>query len=171
MRRGLLELCLLAYPRARRKRDHDYLRDLALDLAEEQGVLRQVLSLLRGGLRQRIEDRRRRGSASLGRWVKRTVVASFVPAALVLAGTAVIGSPDADRAFGREVEAVACVSRDEPRATPGDRLGGCSGTKRLVAARVRAGWDCTTHRHAKDGRSEIASRCTRGSAQVAQLSP
>jgi hypothetical protein len=162
MRRGLLELCLLAYPRARRERDRDYLRDLALDLAVEQGVLRQALSLLRGGLIERIEDRRRRGSASIGRWVKRTVVASFVLAALVLAGTAVVGGPNGDSAFGREVEAFKCVLRDEPRATPGDRRGGCSGTKRLVAARVRAGWDCTTHQHTQNGRAEISSRCTRG---------
>jgi hypothetical protein len=34
MSRRLLDLCLLAYPRARRERDRAYLRDLALDLAE-----------------------------------------------------------------------------------------------------------------------------------------
>jgi hypothetical protein len=34
MSRRLLDLCLLAYPRARRERDRAYLRDLALDLAD-----------------------------------------------------------------------------------------------------------------------------------------
>jgi hypothetical protein len=171
MRRGLLELCLLAYPRARRERDRDYLRDLALDLAEEQGVLRQGLSLLWGGLSERIEDRRRRSSASLGRWVKRTVVASFVLAALALAGTTLVVGPDGDSAFGREVEAFTCVHGNEAGATPHDRRGECSGTTRLVAARVRAGWDCTTRRHTHNGRSAIASRCTLGSTPGAWLSP
>ena len=63
MRRRLLELCLLAYPRARRDRDGDYLRDLALELAETYGLRRQVLSLLRGGLGARIEAATPRGRA------------------------------------------------------------------------------------------------------------
>jgi CubicO group peptidase (beta-lactamase class C family) len=55
MSRRLLELCLLAYPRPRRESDREYLRDLALELAENYGLARQALSLLRGGLSERLE--------------------------------------------------------------------------------------------------------------------
>lgn len=59
MSRRLLDLCLLAYPRARRERDREYLRDLALDLADRRhGLARQALSLLLGGFRARIEASR-----------------------------------------------------------------------------------------------------------------
>jgi hypothetical protein len=54
MSRRLLDLCLLAHPRARRERDRVYLRDLALELAERDGLGRRALSLLRGRLRVRI---------------------------------------------------------------------------------------------------------------------
>lgn len=77
MSRRLLDLCLLAYPRARRERDRDYLRDLALDLAEGQGLMRQAGSLLLGGLRERV--------ASLGRWAWRAGAASLVVVALASA--------------------------------------------------------------------------------------
>ena len=79
MRRRLLDLCLLAYPRASRQRDSDYLRDLALDLAERQGLARQAVSLLSGRgpgacpRRREVELADRRGLAGrLGvgvRWV------------------------------------------------------------------------------------------------------
>ncbi len=61
MSRRLLDLCLLACPRARRDRDRAYLRDLALDLAEgRHGLARQALSLLLAGLGERIRTGRRR---------------------------------------------------------------------------------------------------------------
>jgi len=103
VRRRLLELCLLAYPRARRRRDRDYLRDLALDLAETQGLLRQAWSLLGGGLRDRIELRRRRS-----RLVKRALVACFVLAAPALAAGWLITSEGGDRLAVSEVERVVC---------------------------------------------------------------
>ena len=46
MSRRLLDLCLLAYRRARRERDRDYLRDLALDFAETHSLAHEALSLL-----------------------------------------------------------------------------------------------------------------------------
>jgi hypothetical protein len=90
MRERLLDLCLLAYPRTRRAADRDYLRDLALDLAEAQGLPRQVWSLLAGGLRERIELRRRGPGAGLGGWTTRIGVAFVVLAALALAATALL---------------------------------------------------------------------------------
>jgi hypothetical protein len=65
MRRRLLDLCLLAYPRASRRRDRDYLRDLALELAERHGFARQAVSLLLGGARERT-GRARRWSWRIG---------------------------------------------------------------------------------------------------------
>jgi hypothetical protein len=59
MRRRLLHLCLLAYPRASRRLDGDYLRDLALELAEHQGFARQAGSFLIGGVRERGDCTRR----------------------------------------------------------------------------------------------------------------
>ena len=48
MIRRLLELCLVAYPRARRERDREFLRDLALDLGGTHGLTRQAVSLAAG---------------------------------------------------------------------------------------------------------------------------
>jgi hypothetical protein len=95
MRRRLLDLCLLAYPRARRERDRDYLRDLALDLAETQGVLPQAWSLLAGGLRERAE-----GLAT------RVAVACLVLVALAFAATGVVVSERGDGDVVDEVEHV-----------------------------------------------------------------
>jgi hypothetical protein len=98
MRRRLLDLCLLAYPRARRQRDRDYLRDLALDLAETQGLRRQAWSLLVGGLGERI-----------GRPAQRALVACLVLAApagwLLLPG-------GGDRVGVSDVEHVCEVTED-----------------------------------------------------------
>jgi hypothetical protein len=156
MRARLLDLCLLAYPRARRARDRDFLRDLALDLAETQGLLRQAWSLLGGGLRERIELRRREP------WVKRIVVASLVLS--VLAGMA-NGLISSERGAG-EVEQIACQYTLEPpprRAhLPTNRGAGCGDATRLVAARKRAGWDCTTGRRARSNGLTTTWRCTRG---------
>ncbi len=49
----LIEASLLAYPRDVRRRDGDHLRDLALELGEEHGFLREAFGLLRGGLVER----------------------------------------------------------------------------------------------------------------------
>jgi hypothetical protein len=53
MTRRVIEVCLLAYSRDVRRRDRDELRDLALELAEDHGVLREAVGLLRGGLAER----------------------------------------------------------------------------------------------------------------------
>ena len=63
MRRRLLELCLLAYPRAVRESDREHLRDLALDLAEQNGTTREAWGLLRGGIAARARRRRTRRTA------------------------------------------------------------------------------------------------------------
>ena len=156
MRRRLLELCLLAYPRARRNHDGDYLRDLALDLAETYGLRRQVLSLLRGGLGARIEAGRRRAGAGLGAWVKRVVVACSMVAATGLAAGGLIGFAvgDDERV---EVERVTCVYSS---------VTGCAAERRLVAARVQEGWDCTTRRRTVDGGPAVTWRCVLGPAPL-----
>lgn len=145
MSRRLLDLCLLAYPRARRERDRAYLRDLALDLAESHGLARQALSLLLGGLRDRIEA---------GSWIRRALVASFVLAVLALAANGLVGTPESDGERIHEVEQFACDA------------GGCPDTRRLVAARERGGWDCKTRRRAHQGRYSTSWECTRGSSAV-----
>src|SRR5687767_483721 len=132
MRARLLDLCLLAYPRACRARDRDFLRDLALDLAETQGSLRQAWSLLGGGVRERIELRRRQPSAGPGLWVKCIVVASVVLAALAVTANGLIVS-DRDG----EVEQFACQYTQEPAPKrdqpPTNRGAGCGDTARLIA--------------------------------------
>lgn len=65
MRRLLLTLCLRAYPPAGRERDRNYLLDLALELSETYGVRRQAMSLVRGGIGERLASRRlRRGAGA-----------------------------------------------------------------------------------------------------------
>jgi hypothetical protein len=59
MTRRLLVLCLRAYPRSRRQRDGGYLLDLALELADESGIRRQAVSLVRGGWAERLRGVRR----------------------------------------------------------------------------------------------------------------
>jgi hypothetical protein len=108
MRRRLLDLCLRAYPRARRERDRAYLRDLALDLAERDGVARQALSLLIGGLRDRVRA---------GAWIRRVVVASFVLAALAAAALGVAGTRGGERIH--EVEEISCVQVDRSPGVDG----------------------------------------------------
>ena len=146
MRRRLLDLCLLAYPRARRDIDSAYLRDLALDLAEGRlGLARQALSLLLGGLSERIQAGRKT-------WIKRALVASCVLAALALSVNGLAGSV----ARSHEVEQFACVSDG----------GGCADTRKLVVARERGGWDCKTRRRARHGRHSTSWECTRGSSAL-----
>jgi hypothetical protein len=173
MRRRLLGLCLLAYPRARRAVDRDYLRDLALDLAEAQGFLRQVWSLLGGGLRERIELRRRSSAAGLRRLVKRTVVASSVLVALTFAASGLIVSGGGDGEGVSEIERFACqYAEDEAsqgRSAPVNGRSRCGETERLIAARARAGWECTTRRRVHAGGRMTTWRCTRASDVVAWL--
>jgi hypothetical protein len=173
MRERLLDLCLLAYPRARRAADHDFLRDLALDLAETQGFPRQAWSLLGGGLRERIELRRRgrRPPVIAGGWAKRIVVGSSVLAALAFAATGLI-APGGGGGVS-EVERFVCQYTDgppsEPRGVPSNRRSGCRETERLIAARERAGWDCTTRLYARSGGRTTTWSCTRASNVVAWL--
>jgi hypothetical protein len=163
MRRRFLDLCLLAYPRVLLGRDREYLRDLALDLAETHGLLRQAWSLLGGGLRARLEVRRQRHSAGLRAWTKRAVVGSFALAfALGITGLIVATEGGAER--GHEVEALTCVT-DQAESR------GCAQARRAVARRARAGWDCTTRRQTHGGELQIASRCTRGGEFVAWRVP
>lgn len=170
MRRRLLDLCLLAYPRARRERDHEYLRDLALELAETQGFLRQAPSLLRGGVRDRIEVRRRRRGAGPSVWLRRVIVAGFGLAALALAAAGLIG-PAAGEGDRVELELLTCVHTDHPPSnrarTPVDGAGACAEERRLVAARMRSGWECATRRGTRDGQRAIAWRCALGRELVA----
>ena len=137
MRRRLLEVCLLAYPRARRESDGDYLRDLALELADVHGVWRQALSLLRGGLSERTA------------WQKRFVIVGSALAVMAFVAIGVVGPGPAG---GERVEAdrFACLD---------DVPGGCAETKDLVAARLRGGWDCASQRITRDGQSVTAWRC------------
>jgi hypothetical protein len=141
MSRRLLELCLLAYPRARRERDGVYLRDLALELGEAQGLSRQAISLLLGGLRARVECGRRR-------WAGRAVVAC-----LALFALAVAASPGGGSAH--DVEEYACA--EEPARL--EINSGCTETERVVAAKEREGWNCATHR--RPGRRSTTWECTR----------
>ena len=170
MRERLLDLCLLAYPRAGRAHDREFLRDLALDLAETQGFPRQAWSLLGGGLRERIELRRRRPPVGVGGRAKRIVAGFSVFAALALAATGLIASVGGGEHVS-EVDRFVCQYTEDPRS---DRQGvptnrGCRETERLIAARERVGWDCTTRRHARSGGRTSTWRCTRASNVVAWL--
>ena len=109
MSRRLIDLCLLAYPRARRERDRAYLRDLALDLAESHGLARQALSLLLGGLSDRIEAARKAASVRAGSWIRRALVAAFVLAALAFAANGVVGTSESEVEHSHEVERSSAV--------------------------------------------------------------
>jgi CubicO group peptidase (beta-lactamase class C family) len=169
MRRRLLELCLLAYPRARRKEDRDYLRDLALDLSDAYGLRRQAVSLLRGGLMARIEARRRRPESGPGAWIKRVAGACLMLTLLALAAGGLIG-PAAGGEVRVEVDRFTCLYSDRPPSDVNparlDRARPCAHERRLVAARVRAGWDCATRRRTLDGRRAVAWRCALGQVPV-----
>jgi hypothetical protein len=169
MRWRLLDLCVLVYPRARRQRDRAYLRDLALDLAESDGLARQAFSLLLGGLRARIEAARRPGGIRVGRWIRRALVASVVLAALALAANGLVGTTESDGERIREVEQFACVHVDRTPSRPdepdGD-AGECPDTRTFVAARERAGWECKTRRRVRSGRYSTRLECTRASRAV-----
>ena len=144
MRRRVLALCLLAYPRSRRDRDGDYLRDLALELAERHGVRREIGSLLRNGIVERV---RFNGTTA---WQRHGVIAALV-AAIASTGLAlgVLGWPAVDQRF--EAEQLTCAATD-----------GCAKTAAVVAAHVRDGWACRSSRDAREGLS-VVWHCTFGS--------
>jgi hypothetical protein len=163
MRRRLLDLCLLAYPRARRERDHDYLRDLALDLSETYGLRRQAMSLVRGGLGERIERHPMRRARRPRVWMRRLVVGCLVVAAMAFAASGLTGiaAGDGERV---EVGRLVCVDTGSSRSNEedGDVDGpnGCAQAQRLVASFRRDGWDCATRSRTLDGQRAIAWRCT-----------
>lgn len=114
MRRRLLDLCVLAYPRARRRADREYLRDLALDLAERHGTARQAASLLRGGIGERFTGFRRRAAArARATWSKRAAVGSAAATVLAIAATVSIG-PASGIGEAVEVEREVCEYSDAP---------------------------------------------------------
>jgi hypothetical protein len=143
MRRRLLDLCLLAYPRACRRRDRDYLRDLALELAERQGLARQARSLLLGGVRERAGGARRRR--------RRIGAASLAGLALAFGALAV----SAGARGTHEVDRFACAA-----STAGGGSGCAAQARSLVSSRERAGWRCTP----RDGLPDASGanwECTR----------
>ena len=163
MRRRLLDLCVLAYPRVRRGRDREYMRDLALELGETYGLWRQAVSLMRGGIGERIARHRVRRGTSPSVSMRRVVIGCFVLAAVGFAASGLIAivPGDVERA---EADRFACVdirhSRSQ-RYRHVDAASECAQTaERLVAARLREGWDCALRRRARDGHREIAWRCT-----------
>ncbi|HWM75751.1 MAG TPA: hypothetical protein VNQ53_18525 [Nocardioides sp.] len=100
-----------------RDRDREHLRDLALDLADTHGAVREAFGLLRGGM----AERSRRGLT------RRAVVA--VGAATAVALTFLTWSAAAQS--GRvEEDRFTCV-------------GACAETEAEVDSRVRDGWSCT----------------------------
>lgn len=125
MRRRLLDLCLLAYPRACRRRDRVYLRDLALELAQRQGLARQAVSLLLGGVQER--------AAGVRRWAWRIGAVSLAGLVLAFGGVAV----SAGAGGNHELDRFACAR------TAGGGGSSCAAQARsLVVSRERAGWRC-----------------------------
>ncbi len=116
----MLDLCLLAYPRAVRRRDGEHLRELALELASDHGAWREAIGLVVGGLAER--RRRQRSWRSL----------TAVGAAVVVALTALTWTASA---HGGEVEEdlLACTTR-------------CADVEAAVEERMRDGWSCTAQR-------------------------
>ena len=140
MRRRILALCVLAYPRSRRDRDGDYLRDLALELAERHGIHREIASLLRNGLIERVRPNLKTPRLRQG------VVAGIAATGLAVA---VLGLPAVQQRS--EAERFTCPASD-----------GCAQTAAVVAAHVRDGWACRSSRDAGEGRA-VEWRCTLGS--------
>jgi hypothetical protein len=98
MSRRLVGLCLLAYPREVRARDGEHLRDLALELADDHGVLHEAFGLFRGGLRERWR---------LARPRRRAVFAvTGAAVALAVLSWPAVGGP---LRVEDEVEVVSCV--------------------------------------------------------------
>jgi len=132
MRARLIDLCLLAYPREVRARDREHLRDLAMDLSDDHGAIREALGLLRAGL----AERGRRGSPA-----RRAMVAVVAAVVVTVAGLTWTAA-----ALGGRVD------EDVFSCT-----GECPDTEAEVASRVRDGWDCTDRRES----GAVGWRCTR----------
>jgi hypothetical protein len=151
----------------------DCLRDLALDLGGTHGFKRQAMSLLVGGLKERIEGYRRRGSAPVRTWARRAAVACLALTALMVAASKLTGIGGGDAGSVHEVEEYACVYAESSRSGRAElrssNAGGCAETRRLVAAREREGWDCRSRRRSGAGRHSTTWKCTRGSTAVAWL--
>jgi hypothetical protein len=139
MRERFLALCLLAYPRARRARDGGYLIDLALDLAERSGPVRQGLSLVRGGLLERLRGIRR-GPALLA--------AGAMAAVLAVGGVAVAAEGSV------QVEVQTCAPAADH---DGADDAGCEAVEAWAADRASHGWQCDL----TSSRREVSWRCTR----------
>ena len=132
MRERWVAWCLLAYPKARRERDGGYLLDLALELGERSGVRRQALSLLRGGLLERVRAVRRRA----------VVVAGLAVATLLVAGGVAVADDGSV-----EVEVPSCAAAGTS----------CSGVDDWAADRERHGYRCDR----TSTRGEVSWQCTR----------
>lgn len=143
MKGRLLDLCLLAYPRASRRRDRDYLRDLALELAERHGLARQAVSLLLGGVRERAVSAARRG------W--RIGAVALAGLALAFGGVAVSASAQGNH----ELDRFSCAA-----SVAGGSSGCAAQARSLVLARERAGWRCRPHDPQSDA-TRVSLECTR----------
>jgi uncharacterized membrane protein len=160
LRRRLVEICLLAYPRTRRDPDREYLRDLALELGDAYGLRRQAISLVRGGLAERLDSWRRVSHADASTWMRRTVVAGAVLAAIALTSS-VIGTAtgEGERV---EIDRATCVDVRH-RGDDGDRepiaFAGCSDARSIAAQRASRGWDCSVRHRVRDTRREISWEC------------
>lgn len=121
MRRRLLGLGLLAYPRAVRERDGDHLQNLALDLADDHGTARELLGLVWGGLGERGRRLRRPRLVAAG------ALSAVMLAVVTMTATAASARVEEDR--------FACA-------------GECAETRAEVADRVDNGWTCTEDRNA-----------------------
>ena len=153
MRRALLGICVLAYPRALRERDREYLRDLALDLSETHGVWPQAISLLSGGFRARLRERRR----PLEHWLGGAGAAALLLTAAGFAATGLLG-PAAAADERVEVERLTCAFDQRSRA----QRGRCGDARAIVTRRQRAGWVCETRRVARGDTRIVRSRCALG---------
>lgn len=121
MRRLLLTLCLRAYPPAGRERDRNYLLDLALELSETYGVRRQAMSLVRGGIGERLASRRLRRGAGASMWIRRVVVVCLALAATAVATGDLTGWGTGDGARV-EVDRFECVQTVEARGNAPERM-------------------------------------------------
>ena len=137
MSERLLALCVLAYPRGRREADGEVLLGLAMDLRDgsARGVLRQAVSLLCGGLAERL--RRGRGRSAL------VAGGASVATTLVVLGAG-LGSVEA----GSEVELYSC-GHDRAAAA-------CTAAAGRVADLRRADWSCDRLASSDD----VSWRCT-----------
>ena len=149
MRRRLIALCVLAYPRSCRRAEGEFLRDLTLDFAETNGFGRQLGSLVRGGFAERIRLRRPRTLAHSPRRMLTRAVAVAAGVAAIVAALALFGSADTD------VEVHSCV---ETRSSSDH---GCADVRRLAADKERDGWECTARRQTVEARLMVDIECRR----------